>query len=105
MVDDELRWLQRVDLLRVAAHGSHGITHGGQIYDRGHPGEILEQNPGRHEGDLDRRLRLWVPPGNRLDVFRGNRFPVLSPQEILEQDAHAEGQSSQRPALLFECHE
>ena len=87
MVDHELDGDQRVDLLRVAAEVGHRGAHRGQVDDRRHAGEVLQQHAGRVVVDLPRRLCRGVPAGDRLDVARGDGDAVLAPQHVLEQDA------------------
>ncbi len=52
VVDDQLGGLERVDLLRVAAEGLHGVAHGSEIDDGGDAGEVLHEDAGGHESDL-----------------------------------------------------
>jgi hypothetical protein len=44
VVDDQLRGLERVDLLRIAAEQLHGIAHGGEVDHRGDAGEVLHED-------------------------------------------------------------
>ena len=55
VVDDQLGRLQRIDQLGIAAERLHGVAHRGQIDDRRHAGEVLQQDAARHERDLLRR--------------------------------------------------
>ena len=52
MVDDEFDRLKRIDLLRVAAEPHDAVAHGGEIDDRGHAGEVLQQHARGREGDF-----------------------------------------------------
>ena len=61
VVDDELDRLQRIDLARVAAEPHDAVAHRGEIHDRGHAGEVLQQHPRRCEGDFLLHLR-WSRP-------------------------------------------
>ena len=87
VIDDELDRLQRIDLARVAAEPDDAVAHRGEIDDRGHAGEILEQHARRHERDL-----LLAPcdvtshPRQRLDVVGVDEPAVLAAQQVLEQD-------------------
>ena len=56
VVDHEFGGGQRVDLLDVAAEVTDGLTHGGQVDDAGHAGEVLHDHPRRGELDLDARI-------------------------------------------------
>ena len=57
VVDHQVDRHQRVDLLRVAAEPPHGASHGRQIHHARHAGEVLQDHPGRLEGNFDRRPR------------------------------------------------
>ena len=46
VVDDEVNWNERVDLLGVALEQFHAVTHGGQINHCGNAGEVLHQHAG-----------------------------------------------------------
>ena len=41
MIDNEINWRQRINLLNVATKTQHGLSHRGQIDDGGYTGEIL----------------------------------------------------------------
>ena len=63
VVNHQLRRLQRIDLLRIAAKLLHGIAHGCQIDNGGHSGKVLHQHPRRHKCDLPRRFGVGLPLG------------------------------------------
>ena len=86
VVDDEVGRHQRVDQARIAPEIGHRVAHDGQVDDRRHPGEVLEQDPGRHERDL--RLGGGArPPGEeRLDILGADDRPAGVPEQVLEQD-------------------
>ena len=86
VIDDELDRLQRVDLLRVAAEPHDAVAHRGEIDDRRHAGEVLQQHARRGERDLRLLAGLHVPPGQRLNVVRIDEPGVLAAQQVLEQD-------------------
>src|SRR5262249_50185606 len=57
-----------------------------EVDDRGDAGEVLQQHPRGHEGDLFVRDLVRVPARQLLDV-RGLDDPaVLAPQQVFEQD-------------------
>ena len=99
VVDDEVDVDQRVDLLRVAPDLGHRVAHRRQVDDRGDAGEVLHQDPGGLEGDLDAGLGVRVPAGDRLDVGGGDRGAVLEPQDVLEQDLDRVGQAGDVEAV------
>ncbi len=87
VVDDELGRDQRIDLRRVAAEVGHRVPHRREVDDGRHAGEVLEENPGRREGDLAARLVGRNPCRHGLDVGLGARA-----QDVLEQDPERVGQ-------------
>ena len=93
VVDDQLGGLERVDLLRIAAEDVHGVAHGGEVDDGGDAGEVLHEDAGGHPGDFAGGLGFGIPPGEEFDVVGGDGLAVFVAEEILEQDAEAEGQA------------
>jgi hypothetical protein len=85
------------------AHSDHRVAHRGQIDHSRHAREILEQHSRRREGDLDRGLRGGVPLGYRLDVRGRHDQTVFPPEQVLEQDAHAERQARDVEARALEA--
>ena len=49
VIDDELDRLERVDAIGIAAETRDALAHGGEIDDRRHAGEVLQQHARRHE--------------------------------------------------------
>ncbi len=86
VVDHELGGEERVDLRRVAAEVAHRVAHRGEVDDRGHAGEVLQQDACGREGDLAARLVLRHPGGDCLDVLAGDGDAVLEAEHVLEQD-------------------
>ena len=93
VVDHELGRLQRVDARGIAAEVAHRVAHRGEVDDRGHAGEVLEQHPRGRVGDLAARLVGRDPFRQRLDVGRLDRAPVLVSEEVLEEDLERERQT------------
>ena len=89
VVDDHLGRVQRVDLVRVAAEGAHGLTHGCKVDHARHAGEVLHEDAGRGELNFHARLCRGVPVRDGLDVVLGDVLAVLGAQEVLAQ--HLEG--------------
>ena len=56
VVDHQLGRKQRIDADRVPAERMHRLAHCGEIDDRRHPGEVLEEDAARPEGDFVPRL-------------------------------------------------
>src|SRR5262249_4032629 len=69
---------------------------GGQVDHRGHPGQVLEDHPGRAELDLGGRLGRRVPSRERPDVVGRDVHAVLGPEQVLEQDLETERKVSGR---------
>ena len=68
VIDDQVNRAERVDLLRVASESRHGIAHGGEVDYGGHTCEVLQENSGWLEGDLEVQLGAFSPVENSLDV-------------------------------------
>ena len=68
VVDDQVGRHERVDARRVAAEVGHGVAHGGEVHDRGHAREVLEQDARGHEGHLGLARAARPPGGERRDV-------------------------------------
>jgi hypothetical protein len=81
-------------LVRVAAEVLHGLTHGGEVDDAGHAGEVLHDHARRRELDLLVGLGGLVPAGDRLDVVGGDVRAVLGAEQVLQQHLQAERQES-----------
>ena len=92
VVDDHLGGGERVDLVGVAAESGDSLSHGGQVDDAGHAGEVLHQDAGRRELDLDARLSRGIPVGDRADVVGGDIGAVLGTQQVLGEHLQAVGQ-------------
>ena len=95
VVDHELDGNQRVDLLRVAAEVGHRVPHRGEVDDGRDAGEVLQEHPGRREGDLAVRLVRGDPARDGLDVLAR---PV--PEHVLEQDPQRVGKARDVPLRL-----
>ncbi len=93
VVDDQLGRGQRVDLRGVAAELLDGLTHGGEVDDTGHAGEVLHDHAGRRELDLLRRLGLRVPAAEGADVVGGDVRAVLGTEQVLQQHLQAVGKA------------
>ena len=68
VVDHQIDRHQRVDPLGIAAEPLHRAPHGRQIDHRRHAGEVLEDDAGGLERDLDRRLPDRLPAGQIAHV-------------------------------------
>src|SRR5699024_8410605 len=79
VVDDHLSWLQRVDLVSVAAQGNHCVADGCEVNDARHAGEVLHDHTSRGELDLDGRISLGIPVRDGLDVLTGDVLAILVP--------------------------
>ena len=103
MVDDEIDGHERVDLLGIATEALHTVTHGGEVDDGGHAGEVLHEDARWAKADLRAGLALIGEPGrDRLDVGLGDRAAVLVAQEVLQKHLHGEGKLGDafEPVLL-----
>ncbi len=91
VVDHQVGGRQRVDLVRVAAELADGLTHGGEVDDARHAGEVLHDHPRRSELDLHAGIGRRVPVRDRLDVVLGDVGAVLGAQQILGEHLEAVG--------------
>ena len=69
MVDDHVGLDLRVDDLRISAKLLDGVTHGGEVDDARHAGEVLHDHAGRGELDLVARLCGRIPIQQGLDMI------------------------------------
>ena len=95
VVDDHLRRVEGVDDLGVATEVGDRLTHGGQVDDAGHTGEVLHDDAGRGELDLRVGLGGGVPGGQGSHVIGGDVGAVLGAQQVLGQHLEAVGQALQ----------
>ncbi len=86
VIDDEIRRLERVDLVRVTTEQDDRLAHRGEVDHAGDAREILEQHAPGVEGDLLGRDGLGVPVQHRLDVLAADDAAVLVAEEVLEQN-------------------
>ena len=88
VVDDEVGRHQRVDARRVAAKVGHRVAHRGQVDDGGHAGEVLEDDAGGHERQLDvGRAELPGRQPASVSTSLGPDDPATGVAErVLEQD-------------------
>ena len=92
VVDHEVDGLLWVDPRGVAAEIGHRVAHRGEVDDRRHPGEVLQQHAGRAERDLLGRLGARLPRAEGADLFGVDGRAVLAAKQVLEQDAQRERQ-------------
>ena len=94
VVDHQLHGDEGVDLRRVAAEAGQRVTHGGQVDDGGHAGEVLHEHALGCERDLVRGVTrrspvpfgVGAPPRDGDDVVRRDVRSVLVAQQVLKQD-------------------
>ena len=101
MVYHQVHRRERIDLLRIAAHGGHGVAHGGEVNHGGHPGEILHQHPGRTIGDLATARPAFAPGSESFHILAGDRTAVLVAQEIFQQHLERTGQPGNVAKSVF----
>ena len=93
MVDDEVGRHERVHSGRVPAKIRHGVAHRCQVDDGGDTGEVLEDDPRRHERDLCLRHDTGAPRRQRLDIGCIDDATAGVTDQVLEEDAHRDGQA------------
>jgi hypothetical protein len=79
----------------LIAEVTHCVAHRGEVDDRGHTGEVLQQHTGRRERDLLAGVGVCVPPGDGLDLAL-----VTRPERVLEQDLEGVGEPRDVEAFL-----
>ena len=86
VVDDQVGRHQRLDACRVSADRGHRVAHCGEIDDGRNPGEVLQQDAGRHEWNLgfDGGVRLPCRERARLGVADDTTPSVT--EHVLHQD-------------------
>ena len=89
VVDDHLCRGERIDLVGVSAEVGDGFSHGGEIDDARHPGEVLHDDARRGELDLMGGLSGGVPLAKSRDLVGSDVGTVLGAQQILQQDLQA----------------
>ena len=92
VIDHQVGRRQRIDLLGVAAQITDRLTHGGQVDDARHTGEVLHDHAGGRVLDLDAGLGRRVPVRNRLDVVLGDVAAVLVAQQVFREHLEAVGE-------------
>jgi hypothetical protein len=98
VVDHELGGHERVDPPGVAAEGGHGVAHGGEVDDRRHAGEVLEEDPGRRERELLVARTGRVPRRQLGDRLLGHGDAVDPAQQVLQQDLEGVREAATSPA-------
>ena len=88
VVDHQVRGDERVDPGRVAAQGCHRVAHGREVHHGGHAGEVLEDDPGRHERDLGRDAGAGAPAGEDPHVGLLDHASAGVAEDVLEEDLH-----------------
>ena len=71
VVDHEVGGDERVHARRVTAECGHRVAHRREVHDRGHAGEVLEDDARRHERDLG--VRAGRPVASRAASRRPRR--------------------------------
>ena len=85
MVDDHVGLDLRVDDLRISAKLLDGVTHGGEVDDARHAGEVLHDHAGRGELDLVARLCGRIPIQQGLDMIIRDVGAIDVAHQILDQ--------------------
>ena len=92
VVDDEVGGRQGVDPGGVASRPGHRRAHRGEVDDRGHAGEVLEEHPGGGEGPLPVVAAGAAPADEGLDVRLADVALAAVAEQILEEDLHRDGE-------------
>ena len=102
VVDDEVRRDERVHAGRVAAEVGHRVAHRREVHDRRDAGEVLEDDPGRHERDLGLAAGARPPGGEAPARPPRATMPAAGvAEDVLEEDLQgdrAPGPRSDEPS-------
>jgi hypothetical protein len=101
VVDDQVRRDDGVDPLGIAAQRLDAVPHGGQIHHRRDPGEVLKDDPRRHEGNVGSGV-LRAPRRHGAHLVLRDVPLAGVPQGVLQEDPDGEGQGRElhEPGLL-----
>ena len=86
VVDDEVRRDEGVHARRVAAERGHRVAHRREVHDRGHAGEVLEDDAGGHERDLGLAAGARTPGREGRHVLLAHDAAAGVAERVLEQD-------------------
>ncbi len=101
MVDDEIYRLQGIDLIGVASHFDHRVTHDGEIHNARNASEVLQKHTSRHEGNFLVRGGFCVPADERFDILSSHDSPILVAQQILEENLQRNREPVERSGKRF----
>mmetsp|Transcript_2226 Transcript_2226/g.2889 ORF Transcript_2226/g.2889 Transcript_2226/m.2889 type:complete len:232 (-) Transcript_2226:68-763(-) len=87
VVDDQVRRTQRVYFVLVSAQPLHGVSHRGQVDNRRHSREVLQNNSGWLEWDLDILGRSDFPVQDILNIRLEHIELVAVSDGSLEQNS------------------
>lgn len=91
MIDDQVNWTEGVDFLGITSQASHCVSHGCQINDCWNSSEILKDNSGRFEGDLDSFAGELFPVQDVLNIFGGDFKLIAVSDSTFEENSNAVG--------------
>lgn len=93
VVYDQVSGAQWIDLFRVAAERSEGVSHGREIHHGGHAREILQQDAGGFEGNFHALALRLLPVQDILHVILLDLKLVAVSNCCLSQDPDRERQA------------
>ncbi|GBD09832.1 hypothetical protein HRbin22_02093 [Candidatus Thermoflexus japonica] len=101
VVDHQIGGDQGVDPPGIPAEALHRRAHRREIHHRGDAGEVLEDHPGGHEGDLPIGEILGSPAGEGQDILLGHQAAIAVPEEVFQKDPDGERQTGGIAHALF----
>ena len=93
MVDDEINRHKRIDLRGVTTQADDAVTHGGEVDDGWHAGEVLHEDAGGLKWHFLRGGPFFQPADNGFRVFGREAPSVLKPQHVFEQHFQTDGKA------------
>ena len=91
VIDDEIGRDERIDPGRVATEVGHRVAHDGEVDDRRHAGEVLEEDSRGHERHFGLRRDAGLPSRQRLDFLGPNDPAARVTQDVLEENLQCHG--------------
>ena len=92
MVDHQVHGNQRLNHFGVTPESGNGGSHGCEVHQERHTGEILEHNSSDDEGNLDLGRSLRIPICERAHVVDGDLFAVAVAEHRLQNNPNGDGQ-------------
>jgi len=101
VVDHQINWYQRFDVLRVLAQFAGDVAHCGQIGQQWHTGKVLQHDACHDERNFVSAGASRAPAGELLDVFFRYFLAVAVTQYGFQHDTDRHRQAGDVDAKLL----